>query len=227
MTEELTGITDATDAAAAESTSRGFERRTLMRAAAWSAPVLVAAMAAPAAMASVNTSGLAVTGTQTGLLGLNLLDGGGVVNATALVTVPTEFTITNGAGAINQTATVTVAVARPTGVNITVGRGRGFGVFSLNGVPSTPGQRTATYQSAPITGQYGFPLTTFVTTLPVNIPSNGTQVVPVVFGLAGVSTGLAISALTSFAVSITVDFGSGLSRTATSSVTVPVGAGIL
>jgi len=207
--------------------SDGIDRRTIIKGAAWAVPVMAVAVAAPLAAASVNTSGLAVTGTQTGLLTLNLLDGGGTVTAGALITVPTEFTITNGAGAINQTATVTVTVARPSGINVSVGRARGFGVASLNGTPSTAGQRTAVYQSAPIVGQFGFPLTTFTTTLPVNVPSNGTQVVPLVLGLAGTSTGLAIQALANFPVTIVLDFGNGLTRTATSTVSVPVGAGIL
>ncbi|QLD12240.1 hypothetical protein [Microbacterium oleivorans] len=216
-----------TDVVPTRRDSDGIDRRTIIKGAAWAVPVMAVAVAAPLAAASVNTSGLAVTGTQTGLLTLNLLDGGGTVTATALTTVPTEFTITNGAGAINQTATVTVTVGRPAGVNISVGRARGFGVASLNGTPSTPGQRTAVYQSAPIVGTFGFPLTTFTTTLPVNVPSNGTQVVPLVLGLAGTSTGVAISALTTFPVTIVVDFGNGLTRTATSSVVVPVGAGLL
>ncbi len=207
--------------------SDGIERRSLIKGAAWAVPVMAVAVAAPLAAASVNNSGLAVTGTQTALLSLNLLDGGGTLTAAALTTVPTEFTITNGAGPINQTATVTVTVGRPGGINITAGRARGFGVYSLNGTPSTAGQRTAVYQSLPIVGQYGFPLTTFTTTLPVNIPSNGTQTVPLVFGLAGTSTGVTISALSTFPVTIVVDFGNGLTRTATSAVVVPVGAGIL
>lgn len=216
-----------TDVVPTRRESDGIDRRTIIKGAAWAVPVMAVAVAAPLAAASVNNSGLAVTGTNTGLLSLNLLDGGGTLTATALTTVPTEFTITNGAGAINQTATVTVTVGRPAGINLPVGRARGFGVFSLNGVPSTAGQRTAVYQSAPVVGQVGFPLTTFTTTLPVNIPSNGTQSVPLVLGLAGTSTGVAISALTTFPVTIVVDLGNGLTRTATSSVVVPVGAGIL
>jgi hypothetical protein len=208
-------------------TSSGVERRTVLKGAAWAVPVLAVAVAAPLASASVNNSSLAFSSSVTDLLTLNLLDGGGTVTAGALVTVPTAFTITNGAGAINQTATVTVTVARPSGINIPVGRARGFGVYSVNGATTTAGQRTAVYQTAPIVGQFGFPLTTYTGTLPVNIASNGTATVPIVFGLAGVSTGVAISALASFAVTLTVDFGGGVVRSTNSSITVPVGAGIL
>lgn len=204
----------------------GVERRTILKGAAWAVPVMAVAVAAPLAAASVNNSGLAVTGTETGLLALNLLDGGGTVNAGALITVPTELTITNGPGAINQTATVTVTVGRPGGINLTLGQARGFGVYSFNEVPSTPSQRTAVYQRT-LTGEYGFPLTTFTTTLPVNIASNGTQSVPLVLGLAGRSSGLGVQALAAFPVTFVVDFGGGVTRTATSTVSVPVGAGIL
>ncbi|MGJ3189261.1 hypothetical protein FQP90_12145 [Paenarthrobacter nitroguajacolicus] len=206
--------------------SKAHSRRAVVKGAAWSVPVIAAAVAAPAAVASVNNAGLAITGTQTGLLSLNLLDGGGTLTATALTTVPTEITVTNGAGAINQSATITVTVGRPAGINIPVGRARGFGVYSYNGVNSTAGQRTAVYQSAPIVGQFGFPITTFTTTQTINVASNGSLLVPIVFGLAGTSTGVAISALSSFPVTITVDLGTRV-LSASGSITVPVGAGIL
>lgn len=205
----------------------GIERRTILKGAAWAVPVMAVAVAAPLASASVNTSGLAVTASETSLATLNLLEGGGTVTATALITRPSQITVTNGPGAISQTATFTVTVGRPAGVNISVGRARGFGVYSFNGVPSTAGQRTAVYQTAPVVGQYGFPLTTFTTSTAVTVPSNGSLNIPIVFGLAGVSTGVAVSALTTFPVTVVADFGGGVTRTATSSVVVPVGAGVL
>ncbi|GAB3071327.1 hypothetical protein [Nocardioides zeae] len=202
-------------------------RRAIARTAAWSVPAVAVVAAAPPASASVNSTTLAVTGLETSFLTLNLVDGGGTLTASALVTVPTEVTITNGPGLVSQAVTVTVTVGRPSGINVSVGRARGFGVYSFNGVQSTSGQRTTTYQSAPIVGQYGFPLTTFTTTLPVAVPSNGSLALPLVLGLAGVSTGLSIGATASYPVTIVVDFGNGLTRTAASTVAVPVGAGIL
>ena len=206
--------------------SKPHSRRAVVKGAAWSVPVIAAAVAAPAAVASVNNAALAVTGTQTGLLTLNLLDGGGTLTAQALTTVPTQLTLTNGAGAINQTATITVTVARPAGINIPVGRARGFGVYSYNGVNTTAGQRTTTYQTAPIIGQYGIPTTTFTTTQNISVASNGTLNIPIVFGLAGTSTGVAISLLATFPVTITVDFGTR-TLTASGTISVPVGAGLL
>lgn len=205
----------------------GVDRRTLLRGAAWAAPVVAIAVAAPLASASVANAGLAWTGSETGLLSLRLLDGASLITAQALVTVPNEFTLSNGPGAItNQTATVTVVVARPAGINLPVGRARGFGVYSLGGTV-VASQNTAVYQSAPIIGQYGFPLTTFVGTHVFNVASGAPLEVPIEFGLSGNSTGASISLLATFPVTLTVDFGNGNSYSATSTISVPVGAGIL
>lgn len=207
---------------------KDLSRRTMVKGAAWSVPVLATAVAVPAVSASVNNSSLSWTSSITGLLTLTLLDGGGTLSAQALTTTPTEFTLTNGTGPIDETATVTIAVGRPSGLNIPVGRARGFGVASYDGVDSTPAERTASYQSAPIVGQFGFPATTFTrANVPVNVASNGSLAVPVVFGLAGVSTGVAISALASFPVTVTLAFSSGPTLSAGSSISVPVGAGLL
>ncbi|WP_232481384.1 hypothetical protein [Arthrobacter sp. YN] len=206
--------------------SKPHSRRAVVKGAAWSVPVIAAAVAAPAAVASVNTLSLAFTASSTSLLSLALLDGGGTLTATALVTVPTTLTFTNGPGAVTETAAVTVSVARPAGINISVGRARGFGVYSFDGTLTTAGQRTAVYQSAPIIGQYGFPATTWTNNVPVTVASNGTLNLPIVFGLAGVSTGIGISALATFPVTVTVVIG-GRTLTATSNISVPVGAGLL
>ena len=207
----------------------GTARRTVLKHAAWAAPTVAVAVAAPQAAASVGNASLAWTGTNSGLLSLRLLEGGGLITAQALTTVPTEFTITNGPGEIpaGTTATVTVNVGRPGGINIPVGRARGFSVGSLNGVPTTAAQRTVTYQSAPVIGQYGFPTTSFTGTMPVQIASNGTLVVPIEFGLVGVSTGVTISALSSFPVTLTVDLGNGNVYSQSTTISVAVNAGIL
>jgi hypothetical protein len=206
---------------------QNISRRTIAKGAAWSVPVVAVAAAAPAASASTVNASLAWTNSSTSLLTLALLDGGGTITAQALVTVPTQLTITNGAGAISgQNATITITVARPAGINIPVGRARGFGVASYNGSASTSSERTATYQTAPVIGQFGFPLTTFTRTVPVTVAANGTLNMPVVWGLAGVSTGVSISALSTFGVTATIAL-SGQTLSANSSISVPVGAGIL
>jgi hypothetical protein len=206
--------------------TKPHSRRAVVKGAAWSMPVIAAAVAAPAAVASVNNLSLAFTASSTSLLSLRLLDGASVVTAQALVTVPTILTFTNGPGAVTENATVTVSVGRPAGINLPVGRARGFGVYSFNGTATTAAQRTTVYQTAPIIGQFGFPATTWTNTVPITVASNGTLNLPIVFGLAGTNTGVSLSLLATFPVTVTVVIG-GRTLTATSSIAVPVGAGIL
>lgn len=207
--------------------NKGLSRRTVVKGAAWSVPVIAAAVATPLAAASVANSSLAWTSTETGLLALRVLDGGSLLNAQALVTVPDEFTLSNGTGAINAaTATITVVVGRPGGINIPVGRARGFGVYSLDGAV-VAAQNSTAYASLPFVGEVGFPITTFVGTHTFTAASNGSVAVPIEFGLSGDSTGVSIGALSSFPVSLTVDFGDGNVYSANSTITVPIGGGIL
>ncbi|WP_345148761.1 hypothetical protein [Arthrobacter ginkgonis] len=144
------------------------------------------------------------------------------------MTVPTGVTLSNpAAGAIvNEIATVQVNIGRPPGINMPVGRARGFGVYSFNGVPTVAGSRTATYQTAPIVGQFGFPATTFTTAEAFSVASNG--VLPIAFelGLAGVSTGSSISVPVTFPVTITMTIAGNVLVT-TTTVLVPVSADIL
>ncbi|WP_052226365.1 hypothetical protein [Microbacterium mangrovi] len=201
----------------------GLNRRTVIKGAAWSIPVVAAAVATPLAAASVTNSSLAWTSTQSGLLTLQLLSGGGTATAGVAITLPDEFTLTNGAGALNANATVTIVVGKPTaGVNVTLGTARGFGVYKLNGVVVS-GQNNAAY-----TGGVGYPTTTFTQTgVNFTAASNGAVVIPVEFGLSGThTTPLALNLLTTFPVTLTVDFG-GTTYTATTTISVPIGAGIL
>ncbi|MGO1737100.1 MAG: hypothetical protein ACTHZ9_12385 [Leucobacter sp.] len=203
----------------------GFDRRTAIKGAAWAVPVIAAAVAAPMASASTGNASLAWTGNESGLLQLQLLDGSATVGALVAITVPSEFTLTNGAGAINQSATVTVVVGRPSGLSIPVGRGRGFGVATLGGV-DVAAQNSTQYQST-LGVQYGLPITTFVGTHHFAVDGGQPLVVPVEFGLSGVSDLLTLSALANFPVNLTVDFGDGNTYSASSGISVPVGAGIL
>ncbi len=203
----------------------GVNRRTLMKGVAWAAPVIALSVAAPLASASVQNAGLAWTDDETGLLSLRVLDGASAVQAGALITVPTQFTITNGAGAINDTATITIVVGRPSGLNLPVGRARGFGVATLGGT-DVAAQNAVSYNTL-LGARVGFPVTTLVTTRAVSVPSNGTLSIPVEFGLSGSNSGIAVSALATFPVTLTVAFASGPTYQAQTSISVPLGAGIL
>ncbi len=211
--------------------ARDVSRRTLVKAAAWSVPVVAMTVASPAAVASEgNVASLTWTDSETGLLALRVLDSATVITAQALVTVPTEFTLVNGGGAITDTATVTITVGRPTGLNIALGTARGFGVYSYDGVVTATGERTVSYEQTAITNvEYGFPITTYTgLAKSFAVASNGSLVIPVEFGLAGTHTTIAsIDLLADFPVTLTVDFGAGRSYTANTTISVPVGAGIL
>lgn len=206
---------------------QGVSRRTLVKGAAWSLPVIAVAAATPLAAASTTNSSLAWTGSNTGLLTLRVLDSASLITAGVLITVPDEYTIDNGPGAISDTATVTITVSRPGGINLTLGSARGFGVYSVDGIPTTSGERTAVYNTLPIVGNVGFPITTWTGTRTVTIASDGTLAVPVEFGLAGNNTGVSVSALATFPVNLTVTFTDGSTYSASTSISVPVGAGIL
>lgn len=210
-----------------QNSTSGLNRRSVVKGAAWSVPVIAAAIAAPAASASVATASLAWTDSSSSLVNLRVLDSATVVTAQVLPTVPTEFTLTNGPGAISSTAVVTVVVGRPNGINLPLGSARGFGVYSYDGTPTAPATRTVQYNSAPIVGNIGFPITTYTSTQSFNVASNGALVVPVEFGLTGNNSGLTVQLLASFPVTLTVDFGAGNVYSASTTITVPVGAGIL
>ncbi|WP_245934645.1 hypothetical protein [Arthrobacter psychrolactophilus] len=207
-------------------------RRAVVKGAAWSVPVIAAAIAAPAASASIATADVLWTASSSSLANLRVLDSATVVTAQVLPTVPTAFTITNGPGAISGPATVTIQVGRPSGINISLGRARGFGVYSYGGVATPSSTRAIEYQKTPVVFgiggvEYGFPLTTYTSVQNVTVDSNGQLVVPVEFALAGSSDLVTIQALASFPVTLTVTFSDGTTRTASTSISVPVGAGVL
>lgn len=221
MLEELS----SDRATGATGSTRGIERRTILKGAAWSVPVIAAAVAAPAASASVNNANLALTNDVTSLLALNVLDSATVLTAAVAITVPTVLRVTNGAGALSGAATVTILVSRPTGLSITLNKARGFGVYRFDSTLTTAGQRSATYQST-LGREFGVPETLFTTSKTFSVPSNGTLDIPVVWGLAGTNTGASVGALTSFPVTVNVAFP-GRTLTTTSAIVVPLGAGIL
>lgn len=217
-----------TDLELPASSSRSLDRRTLIKGAAWSLPVIAVAAATPMAAASPGNASLSWTASNSGLLALRVLGTGAIITAQALVTVPTQFTLTNGPGPINvAAATVTVVVGRPSGISLSTGTVRGFGVYSLNNVVSGPTQNTTDYETF-LGSPIGFPITTFTGTLPVTVASNGALAVPIEFGLSGTSTSiLDISLLATFPVTLTVNLGGGNVYSASSTISVLADAGIL
>nr|WP_315268852.1 hypothetical protein [Microbacterium lemovicicum] len=200
--------------------ARGLSRRSVMKGAAWSVPVIVASAAVPMAVASVGNLSASWSG-QTTLLTVGVVDSASTVTAGVAISVPTQLTLTNGSGPINgQSASVTITVQQASGLNVALGRVKGFGVRTFNG--STGGTRTVNYAN-----NAGYPVTTFTSTVPVTLLSAASLNIPVEFGIAGNRTSLVnIGVLTTFSVNTTVTIG-GSTVTASSLISVPVGAGIL
>jgi hypothetical protein len=207
--------------------NQGLSRRSVAKGAAWSVPVLAAAVSVPMASASTgNIAGVEWTGRTSQLINLRLLNGQNTIGISVGVTRPTQFTITNGPGAItNETANVQVVVGRPTGININVGHTYGFGVATLNGV-DVAAQNKVEYKTV-LGARVGFPLTTFTGTTPVTIDSEGQLQVPIVFGLSGSRAGVSVSALARFPVTLTVEFADGSRHSASTDIVMPANAGIL
>ena len=200
-------------------------RRTIVKGAAWSIPVVAAAVAAPMAAASVNNAALAFSDASGKLLSLRVLSDGSLVGLSLLPFGPNELTLNNGVGDISGDASITVSVGKPSGINITLGSARGFSVATFNGVPASASERTITYSKL-LGANLGFPETTFTTTQKLSVASNSQLVLPIEFGLAGANSGIAVNALANFPVIATITIG-GKTLTASSAISVPVGLGIL
>lgn len=220
MSEEKLG------AGVSERAGRGIDRRTVLRGAAWSVPVVTLAVAAPSAAASVNNADLQLTGLDANLLSIQVLDSPTVATAAVALTVPTQLAVVNGAGALTGSATVSIRVGRPSGIALTLGRARGFGVYRFDGATTTSGQRTTVYETNALGSQIGFPVTTFTTTTNLDVASGQTLNIPLVWGLAGSRSGVAVNALATFPVTATVTVG-GRTLAAASSIIVPLNAGVL
>lgn len=208
-----------------EPSDRPLSRRSIV-AAAWSLPAVAVAAAAPLASASGGLASLAWTDSTTGLLALRLLDGETVFTSQTPVTVPTAATFTNGPIALSgETAIVQISVGQPTQVFLPSAQARGFGVLAYNGVDAA-GQSSVYYESVPLIGPHGFAITGWTGTQQLTVGANGSVVIPVEFGLAGVSSGATISVDVVFPVSIAITIGGEL-FTATTTITVTGGSGIL
>ncbi len=114
-----------------------LSRRSLVKGAAWSLPVIAVAAATPMAAASATSATAAWTASNTQLLTLGLLDGSGTISASLFPTAPTAFRITNTAGDIPNVTAVFTAALSSSGLNINVPVGttklRGFAPTAVQG----------------------------------------------------------------------------------------------
>ncbi len=128
--------------------STGISRRTLVKGAAWSMPVIAVAAATPLAAASITNATVSWDGTTSQLAQIGLLDGSGVLTASVLPTFPNNVVIDNGAGVLDGPLTGLVTITHASGIPVTIlssGVSRGFGVVDIPG--ATLGARTITQKT--------------------------------------------------------------------------------
>jgi hypothetical protein len=207
-----------------------LQRRTLLKGAAWSAPVIAVAIAAPASSASTAGADVVWASSSTDLLAIGLLaaagTGGALVTTNVLPTGPLSFTVNNPtAGAIVGPLTGTIAIEFSSGLPlISV---KGFGVYSIDGDPANVSDRIETPDGVWALGS------TYATTQNITVPSTsiaggGSLTVPVVFGLTAAGL-LGVSVAVSYTITLTLwDADSALIGTsAVSSIIQPIGLNIL
>ena len=206
----------------ADSGSEGITRRSLTRTAAWSVPALAVAIAAPAATASLASATVAFTGANTSL-NINLLTGT-VLTAAVLVTRPTGFTITNTGSAIPAEtvsgATITIALASGVVTGV-LSRPRTFGVFTVNGVAPV-----RTELQPPITLLTPPSVTTATFSFDGGVAANSSLTIPVEFGITNEPSILGLNVLATYLVTLTLPYATR-TLTATGTITLPLGAGLL
>jgi len=202
--------------------SKPRNRRAVVKGAAWSVPVIAAAIAAPAASASlVGNASTALTTPNSNLLNIQIL-GGGLLTANVGVTVPTILNITNGLGAITGDITGTIVIAPTSGVNVGVlGYPRGFGVADIQNAAITSRTHNGTGGVAAPS-----PTTTTQFTYSGGITSEGSIDLPISFGLTDKTSLVALNALTTFTVTVTLT-NNGNTIVGGGSITVPLNAGLL
>lgn len=183
-------------------TRRDISRRSVLKSAAWAAPVVAATVATPLASASVADAELEWQDDSGFLLGVGLLNGG-LLDANVLVSGPEGFTITNPtAGAVEGPLTGTIAIRHVSGIGVL--ETAGFAVSSVFGIPIDPAART-------LTAHYVGAGWTYESTqsfiIPNSVAGNATLDVPVQFAMTKSSVGLGL--LLQFRAELTISDANG------------------
>ncbi|MGV2982226.1 hypothetical protein ACNPNP_00860 [Microbacterium sp. AGC85] len=209
--------------------NKGLSRRTVVKGAAWSVPVIAAAVATPLAAASVTPATIAWGPSGGQLLSVALLNGaqsgGSLANVNVLPSGANSFTITNpSAGDIVGPLTGTVAVTWTSGIPLL--SPKGYGVYAVNGDTAAVSDRVETRRSiAIVIGAYE---TTQNIVIPQGVPGNDSLEVPITWGLTDAGD-LGLSVLVGYTATLTVRDASGtqIGSTVTTPLSVPVGLDIL
>lgn len=214
--------------------TKHLSRRTMVKGAAWSVPVLATAVAVPMASASTANATLQWDGTTSTLANIGVLDGSGTVTASILPTFPNNVVLQNGAGAIAGPITGTISVTWASGLPVSLLSSKvaaGFGVSSLPG--ATLGARTVTPRTILNLGiaTLGVEETSQPFTLDAaSVASNAQEILgQAVFGITKRNSGVSLNVLMTFNVTVTLadSTGAAIGSPAVATISVPAGAGIL
>ncbi|MFC7788637.1 hypothetical protein ACU045_06605 [Microbacterium sp. MAHUQ-60] len=210
-----------------------LSRRSLVKGAAWSLPVIAVAAATPMAAASVNNATVNFDGTTTNLATIGLLDGSGTLTASVLPTFPNNVVIDNGPGTLDGPLTGVVTITWASGLPVTLlssGVSRGFGVLDIPG--TTLGTRTITENTildlAPIATLGVYETSQPFTINDASIAGDAQKVLgQIVYGATS-RTGVSVDVLMTFTVTVSIySDGTLVDSPAVATITIPAGAGIL
>ncbi|MFE6735643.1 hypothetical protein [Microbacterium sp. NPDC057650] len=207
----------------------GVSRRAVVKGAAWSVPVVAAAVALPLAAASVAESTLAWGPSNGPLLSVGLLNGGatggGLVTVNALPSGANFFRISNPtAGAVEGPLTGHVSVKWTSGVPLA--NVKGYGVYAVDGSAAAVAGRTETRRT--LLGLVGTYETEQNITISRNIAGSSSVDVPITWGLTN-GGGLGVSVLVNFTATLTLFDKNGvqIGDAVATPLQVPVGLNIL
>ncbi|MDR2998109.1 MAG: hypothetical protein LBU78_08320 [Microbacterium sp.] len=210
-------------------TSGGLDRRTIIKGAAWSLPVVAVAAAVPMASASVAGATLAWGPSSGQLLSLALLNGapsgGAVVNVNVLPNGANYFTVNNTtAGAVEGPLTGHVSVKWASGLPLL--SVKGYGVYAVDGSTAAVTNRTETARGI------GGLINTYETEQDIvvsqSIPGSTSVNIPITWGLTQ-NGSLGVSVLVSYTATLTLRDKNGvvIGSAQTTGLQVPVGLNIL
>ncbi|KHK96404.1 hypothetical protein LK09_15685 [Microbacterium mangrovi] len=200
-----------------------IQRRTLLKGAAWSVPILAATVAAPAQAASTVPPTIAWSGTKA-VTDFEINETTKSATSQVPVTVPLSFVITNGSapqsGLIDS---LVVTFGAPSGAAApTDGTAYGLGVFGING------SQLSVYNQ-PTYGQAGtgFPTTTWThPAFPLNAGADQAVTTMIEFILVGTSSAGPVTDAVTFPVTVTATID-GVAYADSTTITVPAGALLL
>lgn len=189
---------------------KGLDRRAVVKGAAWTLPVVAAAIAAPAASASTQAALTAFTGTSSGLAWFSLSSG---VGTSVAGTGPTALTVQNNPGAIPGNITGTITISQNPGLSL-LGQPKGIGVASITGAAIN--SRTASGGSGGIAGIGAIADTTVTTfTYTAGVASSGLLSLPITFGFTDSGAFLSVSLAKNYTATLVLRDGNGVQIGAT------------